>query len=887
MGACLAGGARCTRRPPMETKSTGGAATPSTERGVGADEGAVTDPGGGDTEWALEPGEDGTVRVLRRGKQVLAMHYVFWGEKWTWADATVQNLKRTGGVTTFDLKVGSLGIDIHGKASKTASGELALEYAIKAQKPLHKIVGGGFEFNLDLGDSNLEEPSLLRDNRGFQWQPSPADKLSVTFEPGLPAAFFERNQKNTIRCFLVGEEVAPHSWSVAMKIRLPHGGVVLPSIDERYGADDRHDWYAETLVWDKWAIDVSFLNQGNRPAGIHGRVKADGDRLVFEDGTPARFWGTNLEAYALFNGKKLDIANQAKRIAALGYNLVRLHHHDSPWVKPNVFENGPTTQTLNEQALDMFDWWVKCLEDEGVYVWIDLNVERQFLAGDNVEGYAELGKQNGTGKGFNYVDPRIEKLMQDFAARYLGRVNRYTGKAYAQDPALMGVLITNENDISQHFGSIMLSDKGNPVHARMFEKAVNLASQRMGLPFSSSSKPYELGPSKIVLSELEHAFFRRSIDHLRALGLKAPVAATSYWGDENAYCLPSLTAGDLIDVHSYGKAETLGTNPRQTPNFVAWIGAAQVAGKPISISEWNVEYPNRDRFVIPLYLAGVASLQGWDAPMLYGYLQAPVQEPEKPDPWSTWNDPAITALMPAAAVMFRQGHVKEAQKTYRLDLSKEAVYYQNTSPQTSLAIRTLVEQSKLTIGLPDVRELAWDRPTPKAGETVVITDTAHDFLPPGQAFVVSDTGELKRDWVHGTETIDTPMSQGAMGWIGGRRIHLTDVDIDLRTRKATIMVTSLDGKPIASSKRLLLTAVAQVASSPEDKLPFLAEPIEGTVTLRGSGPLRMVPLSPRANPPGSAGTEKLESTASVSGSGQALTFKLTRGVPTHWFLLVP
>jgi hypothetical protein len=299
-----------------------------------------------------------------------------------------------------------------------------------------------------------------------------------------------------------------------------------------------------------------------------------------------------------------------------------------------------------------------------------------------------------------------------------------------------------------------------------------------------------------------------------------------------------------------------------------------------------VEYPNRDRFVVPLYLAGVASLQGWDAPMLYGYLQAPVQEPEKPDPWSTWNDPAITALMPAAAVMFRQGHVKEAQKTYRLDLSREAVYYENTSPQTSRAIRTLVEQSKLTIGLPDLPELAWDGSTQKASGAVVVTDTGRDFLPPGQSVVTSDTGELKRDWSRGTETIDTPKSQGAMGWIGGRRIHLTDVDIELGTRNATVMVTSLDGKPIAGSKRLLLTAVAQVASSPNDKLPFLAEPIEGKVTVRNAGPLRMVPLSPRANPPGAEGTAKLEPVAAVKQE-QGLTFKLARGVPTHWFLLVP
>jgi hypothetical protein len=118
--------------------------------------------------------------------------------------------------------------------------------------------------------------------------------------------------------------------------------------------------------------------------------------------------------------------------------------------------------------------------------------------------------------------------------------------------------------------------------------------------------------------------------------------------------LPSLTAGDVIDVHSYGKAESLGTNPRYEANFVSWIGAAHVAGKPLFVTEWNVEYPNRDRFVAPLYLAAVASLQGWVAPMIYGYSQVPVQEPDKPDAYSTWNDPALSALMPAAALMLER-----------------------------------------------------------------------------------------------------------------------------------------------------------------------------------------------------------------------------------------
>ena len=121
-----------------------------------------------------------------------------------------------------------------------------------------------------------------------------------------------------------------------MRVRLPRGGAVKRSVEERYGPEDRSAWYPQTLEWNRWPVDVGSLNE--RPAGTHGRVKAAGDHLVFEDGTPVRFWGANVQAYALFHGSKDDIKNQARRIAALGFNLVRIHHHDSDWVEPNVFD---------------------------------------------------------------------------------------------------------------------------------------------------------------------------------------------------------------------------------------------------------------------------------------------------------------------------------------------------------------------------------------------------------------------------------------------------------------------------------------------------------------------------------------------------------------------
>ena len=54
----------------------------------------------------------------------------------------------------------------------------------------------------------------------------------------------------------------------------------------------------------------------------------------------------------------------------------------------------------------------------------------------------------------------------------------------------------------------------------------------------------------------------------------------------------------MIDIHSYGGGECLNSNPRYQSSYLSWIGAAQVEGKPLSVSEWSVPYPETDRFTI-------------------------------------------------------------------------------------------------------------------------------------------------------------------------------------------------------------------------------------------------------------------------------------------------
>ena len=872
---------------------TGAAARTTGERSQERESRVAVHADKGSGDWTIEVGEPGAAVIRYRNTEVGRFVYAFWGPSWAWAGTQVR-LTPARGRDAFTVEVPDLGVSMDGVIRREKSG-LSFAYTITTTKPIDDVVGGGVEFNLKLDSpvfaGNTPDVTLLHGDRGFRWSINPAESVSATLDQGIPSVTFEQGHKEKIRFYILSKRIRPGRVSRTLTIRLPAGGAVQPSLAERYGPERGPDWAPDTLPWNQWPVDVSFLSDGDRPAGRHGRVRVVGDALVFADGTPARFWGTNLAAYALFVGERPEIARQAKRLAALGYNLVRIHHHDSVWVTPNVIAQGSDTQQLNDPALDSLDWWIKCLRDQGIYVWLDLKVGRTFRQGDGIPGFDELSKGEPTGRGFDYVSPRLQELERTFAAKYLAHVNRYTGRAYADDPAIAAVLLMNEDDLTTHFGNLMLPDKGSPVHAEMLRGLVAQSAETLHVSMRDAMRLWEPGPARLVLADLEARFYRRSIADLRQHGYSGLVVSTSYWGGESLSSIPSLTVGDLIDVHSYGEAESLSTNPRFEANFLSWIGAAQVSGKPLSITEWNVPFPTRDRFTAPLYLASIAALQGWDAPMLFAYMQDGIAPPVRVGEWSSGYDPALTALIPAAAVLFRQQHVHQARQTYRFAPNREALYYRTISPTTSAAIRTLVEQSRLVFVPPDVKELEWYGPFgPKAPSAIEVTDPDRDFIPAGENRVRSDTGELERDWVAGTQTIDTPMTQAAAGWIGGRRIALRDVELRVETAKATVALTSLDGRPLQSSKNILVSAVAQASSSPGDRLPFLAQPVSATIVLRSSqAGMTLTPLTANGEPPATGAPTapgSWKSTA-LERAGDRYTFKLPSKPVTHWFLLRP
>jgi hypothetical protein len=718
-------------------------------------------------------------------------------------------------------------------------------------------------------------------NRG----PNPA--LTVDSNTPLDLTIFERGQENNIRPIVFPGRPDPGRRPIGDPVETPAQNRVPPTADQRDGPTQTSGWFRDALTWDGSPVDLSFLFAAERPAGRHGFLRVDGDQVVFEDGTPAQFWGSNLAAYALFSTPRETVRRQAHRMAQLGFNLMRIVHIDAPWCKPNIFDSDRgDTRHLNPKSFDSLDWWIKCLKDEGIYVWLDFIYQRTLTPGDGVRiGFDEIQRGGGFVFGFSYYNRDVAALMREFQHQFLNHVNPYTRLAYHADPAVVGVLITNENDLTHHFGNAMLPDKNNPTHNALFMDEVRKFAGATGLPVQRLWRTWEPGPSKIFLNAMEHRFNQMMIADLKARGLRSPIVTTSSWGNCPLFSLPALTDGDLIDVHSYGSNGELDRDPRQEANFVFWL-AARVQGKPLSITEWSVPYPEADRFTSPLYVASIAALQGWSLPMHFNYSQAVLSAPGKQewerriDKWSSYYDPALCGVMPAAAVAFRRNHVSSARATYCLKLDSAQLFDQELSPATSATIRTLVEQSRLTIGLPPVKELPWLAPTKAPSGVTIVTDPRRDWVPAGQSFVRSDTGELTRDWKLGILTIDTPRTQAVLGRIGGKRLKLGAATFQFSTPKAVVVLTSLDDQPLSSSRLVLITAVARAAPSstkPADHLPFLSEPVVGEIILRTevSG-LQLLSLS-------SDGRVRDRLTPRRGPDGLAI--RLPAGHGTHWYLL--
>ncbi|HZX32169.1 MAG TPA: cellulase family glycosylhydrolase [Rhodocyclaceae bacterium] len=825
----------------------------------------------------------GLPTVTKGGAPAIKSAFVFWGANWAWADTSTRFQVLAPYSYSLGGRNASLDFDMTGSAQHPAANQMTWNFDLNAAAAKTGIIGGGISFKFDLATFGPEmgPPAILPDKTGWTWGPAGGPRLEMRFSPAPANLYMEPVSKNEIRAFFYnGSMPAGHTVSTATLTLSGTDIAFVPTIIERFGFADPTTWPSNIMDWRTSPVDLSFLNQPEIPAGKHGFIKAAKDRFVFQDGTTTRFWGTNLAAYALFTTSKDGAKLQAHRLSQLGFNLVRIHHHDSYWVNPNVFgpTTAPNTLSLSAASMDKLDWWIKCLKDEGIYVWLDLHAQRFLKAGDQIDYFDEIakGKTDADLKGYNYVNGSIQRAMRDFARAYTDHLNPYTNLRYKDDPAIAALLLTNENDLTHHYGNNLLPDKNVPQHDTLYMGEAAKFANTWGLNKDATWQSWVYGPSKLFLNDLEYRFDQAMIQDLRNNGVKVPIATTNSWAGMPMSSLPALTAGDIIDTHSYGNIGELEKHPLYAAHFLDWIAAAQVAGKPLTVTEWNVEaFPDPDRHVTPLFMAGTASLQGWDAIMVYAYSQAALDSQSVPSNWHAYSDPSMIATLPAAALLYRQGHVRESETVYAIAPTPAQLYNQPLSPLSSVALRTAVEKGKVIAVLPATKELPWLVKGTAPTNATVVTNLQQSFIPAGATSVTSDTGQLRRDWDQGTYTINTPRTQAVMGWIGGKTVQFPDISVAVSTRNATVAVQTLDGRAIATSRSMLVSLGARSIPAAGNRMPYYSEPVEGRVTIRSAAGLKLFKRRPD-------GTEQQ---LPVTYSNGAYVLNLDPSLQSYWLML--
>ena len=793
------------------------------------------------TAWKVSLDDSvGLPMLSKGGGNAMTSSFIFFDKNYGWAHQESNFKAINNGQYQLRGENATLGFTLNAAIAKSNSQRMVWNFDLDAKAGRKDVVGGGitFKFDLDNFGKTLGSPEILADKSGWAWGKG-QQRIEMHFNPVPAHVFFERDQKNEIRVYFYQGSIPKGKRQFQATLTLANDISIAPTVSERFGNSDRSQWTANMIDWKSSPVDLSFLNASERPAGKHGFVKAKGEQLVFEDGTIARFWGTNISAYTIFGTPKDNVKLQAKRLSELGFNLVRIHHFDSLWVNPNIFgQQSSSTQKINEDAMEKIDWWIKCLKDEGIYVWLDLHVERHLKSGDGILNYDEITKGNESVdlKGYNYVNPTILKAMQAFNEAYVTHVNPYTKTRLADEPAIAAMLITNENDVTNHFGNILLADKNVPEHSKRYMSASEQFAKAHQLPVETTWHSWEHGPSKLFLNDLEYRFNTSMMQHLRILGVKVPLVTTSTWGNNPLSALPALSAGDIIDAHAYQPYGALENNPLFSANLIHWLAAAQVAGKPMSVTEWNAEpFPLPDRHSLPMLIAGQASIQGWDAMMQYAYGQEPISTPTQwqggPSNWNLYNDPALLATMPAAALMYRRQDIPEAKTTYILK-PENLLFDQHISPDNSAFIRTAAELGKLQIALPSNKALPWLVKSPISEKAKVFSDPNKSLIAAETQSVTADNSGVTRNWDKGYQTIDTARTQAAMGWIGGEIFKLSDVEITATTRNASIIVQSLDAQPISQSKNIMISLGARSIPKISNKLPFISEAVEGVIKIK-------------------------------------------------------
>jgi hypothetical protein len=371
------------------------------------------------------------------------------------------------------------------------------------------------------------------------------------------------------------------------------------------------------------------------------------------------------------------------------------------------------------------------------------------------------------------------------------------------------------------------------------------------------------------LTEDQRAFYKQTYNYLRSLGFKGLITASNWTTASPQYFGPlekySYTVTDFIDRHGYldcndhGPNDSFAIMPEQTysdrsalrfdppepgkpKNFANAVMDPHYDHFPSMISETTFNRPNRYRSEAPLYYACYGALQ--DSNCIIHFALDEDRWGVKPgyfmQPW-TLMSPAMMGQFPAAAMIYRKGLVAVGDELVQLNLNISDLEDLAGTPMPQDAAFDALRAKDVPAGTELKPGNVIDPLVHFAGRTNVVfttnggpsklADLSH-LIDRADGTVTSATGQLKLDFNKGILTINAPAAQGVSGNLKeAGQTALKDMSVQSGLDLGHIIAVSLDGKPLATSGKILLQVMSE-----EHPYGWTTEPAgEGTQKITSIG----------------------------------------------------
>lgn len=327
----------------------------------------------------------------------------------------------------------------------------------------------------------------------------------------------------------------------------------------------------------------------------------------------------------------------------------------------------------------------------------------------------------------------------------------------------------------------------------------NLGAGTIDIPVAGWSEAAHRDVQRFMV-ETEEAFVADMVAFLKNdLGVRVPITASQI-----NYHPPRLVAAtcDYTDIHAYWQHPRFPRKPwdpvdwnlpntpmERTPESDAMLGRApwRLLDRPYTMSEWNIPDPHDYAASVVPFAAMVAGLQDWDGIFFFQYHgSGEGWYADKVQRFFSFNgQPVKLALFTAFARAFRQGDL---------------------TPLTAVAAGTFEHMLPATVGL--THRIGID---PKANRPVATAAPKGKRLSSPDGTVVWDASDPRRAHV----LLNTPATRAAWGLVAGQQLKLGGWSVAVGAADhdyAALVLSSVDGKPLESTKRALLTAVGSATN---------------------------------------------------------------------------